>query len=154
MDLLKIFNTMARQPGGKWLFSRAVAAKAPYFQSIAPRMEELSATRAVARLRKRRSVTNHIGTVHAIAICNLAEFAAGVLAEVACPPTARWIPQSMSVEYLAKAGTDLRAQATFPADLDWAQAQTVPIPVDVQDTHGTTVFRAEIRMYCSPKRAA
>lgn len=64
---------MTRWPGGHWLFSRAVCLKAPYFASIAPRIENLAPHRYEASLRHRRRVSNHIGTVHAIALCNLAE---------------------------------------------------------------------------------
>lgn len=42
---------------------------------------------------KRRSVQNHIGTVHAIAMCNGLEMAMGGLAESTIPPSSkRWIP--------------------------------------------------------------
>ncbi len=151
MDVLKIYRALANKPAGKWLFSRAVAKKAPYFQTIAPKVVELTPERAVAVMANRRAVQNHIGTVHAIAMCNLAEFAGGLLTEVACPPTARWIPRGMQVEYLAKAETDLRGSATFPAGHDWSIAQTVTVPVEVVDAAGTVVFRARIDMYCSPK---
>lgn len=151
MNVLKIYRALADKPGGKWLFSRAVAQKAPYFKTISPKVEELNAQRAVARMAKRHAVQNHIGTVHAIAMCNLAEFTGGLLTEVACPPSARWIPQGMQVEYLAKAETDLVGTATFPDGHDWSVAQAVTVPVEVVDAAGTMVFRARIDMYCSPK---
>ena len=151
MDVLKLYRRMADKPGGKLLFSQAVARKAPFFITIAPRIIELDQTRSVVRIPKRRAITNHIGTVHAIAMCNLAEFAGGLLTEVACPPSARWIPKGMTVEYLAKAETDLIGTSVFPQDVDWAVAQEVPVPVEVRDLNDVLVFRAEIRMYCSPK---
>nr|MBV6628507.1 DUF4442 domain-containing protein [Oceanococcus sp. HetDA_MAG_MS8] len=154
MDLLALYARMSKVPGGKAAFSKMVALKAPYFRTVSPVLEELSAQQVRARLRKRWSVTNHIGTVHAIAMCNLAEFTGGLLTEVACPPSARWIPKGMQVEYLAKANTDLVGTAQFPADVDWSVAQTVAVPVEVCDREGTPVFRASIDMYCSPKPAA
>ena len=38
---LSMWNKMSAKPGGKWLFSKAIAAKAPYFRSINPRFVEL-----------------------------------------------------------------------------------------------------------------
>src|SRR3546814_14164479 len=72
-SVLDLYRRITRWPAGQWLFSRAVCFKAPYFANIRPRIELLEPGRCVASLRHRRAVTNHIGTVHAIALCNLAE---------------------------------------------------------------------------------
>ncbi len=53
--------------------------KAPYFRSIKPLFRELRPGYYEILLRKRRSVTNHIGSVHAIAMCNVSELAAGTM---------------------------------------------------------------------------
>ena len=50
---------------------------------------------------------NHIGTVHAIALCNGLEAAMGALAESTIPRDRRWIPKGMEVAYTAKATTDI-----------------------------------------------
>ena len=63
-------------------------------------------------MRKRRAVQNHIGTVHAIAMCNLAEIAAGTMTEISIPASMRWLPKGMQVEYLKKADSDVEAIAT------------------------------------------
>ncbi|MFO1426316.1 MAG: DUF4442 domain-containing protein [Steroidobacteraceae bacterium] len=60
---------------------------APYFASIAPLVEELRTGYCVASFAKRRAVENHIGTVHALAIGNLCELAAGMVTEVTIPNT-------------------------------------------------------------------
>lgn len=65
--------------------SQLVCWKAPYFASISPRIETLEPGRGVATIRHRRKVTNHIGTVHAIAPCNLAEFVGGLACTSASP---------------------------------------------------------------------
>ena len=62
---------------GKRAFSIAFAQKAPYFATIHPRVTELRPNYAEVVIPKRRSVQNHIGTVHAIALCNGLEGAAG-----------------------------------------------------------------------------
>ena len=103
MSVLSTYQNLARWPAGRWLFSRLVCWKAPYFSSIAPRIETLEPGRCIATLRHRRAVTNHIGTVHAIALCNLAEFTGGLACDATIPASMRWIPKGMAVAYLKKA---------------------------------------------------
>ena len=151
---LSMWNRFSRLPGGKALFSRAVSIKTPYFRSIAPQMIELRPGYCEARMRKRWSVTNHIGTVHAIAMCNLAEFCGGLLTEVSVPAdTHRWIPKGMTVEYIKKAETDLRAVSELPRDQAWPEALELPVTVNVTDAAGELVFRAVIRMWVTAKKA-
>src|SRR5258708_31192097 len=111
---LAAWRRFERWPFGKTLFSRLICWKAPYFASIRPRFEEFRPGFARVSMRQRRAGTNHIGTVHAIATCNLADIAAGTMTEASIPSTMRWLPKGMQVEYLRKAETDVEAVATFP----------------------------------------
>ena len=104
-----MWNKLKDKPLGKWLFTRVICWKAPYFSTIAPRFEELKPGYARVSLRKRRAVQNHIGTVHAIAACNLAELGAGTMMEASLPASMRWLPKGMTVQYLKKCETDLTA---------------------------------------------
>jgi len=148
---LAAWNRLERKPFGKTLFSRAICFKAPYFGSISPRFVELRPGFARVSMRKRRAVQNHIGTVHAIAMCNLAEIAAGTLTEISIPESMRWLPKGMAVEYLKKAETDVEATATLPP-VDAGAAREVPATVEVRDREGTVVCRAVITMWVSPRR--
>lgn len=141
---------MSRLPGGTRLFSAAVSLKAPYFATIRPLIETLEVGHIGVSMKKRRSVQNHIGTVHAIACCNLCEVAAGTLIEATLPTHLRWIPKGMTVRYLKKAETDL----TATIDIDPAALNTVGdviMPVKVTDRHGVVVVEADINMYVSQK---
>jgi acyl-coenzyme A thioesterase PaaI-like protein len=149
---LKAWKQLSGYPGGKWLFSKLLCLKAPYFGSIRPVFEVLEPGRCEVRVAKRRRVTNHLGTVHAIAMCNAAELAGGTMTEVSMPPTHRWIPKGMTVEYLRKAETDLRAVAALDPIPDFGEATELPVTVNVTDTRGETVFRAVITMWISPKK--
>ena len=150
--ILPLFRRLSSKPGGKWLFSRLVCLKAPYFASIAPRMELLEPGRAVATLRHRRAVTNHLGTVHAIALCNLAEFTGGLACDVSIPASMRWIPRGMMVEYLKKAVGSMRATATPAfAPRDAAEGYELPFDVVIENPQGEAVFKASIAMWVSPR---
>lgn len=153
MDVLKIWQNLHNKPGGKWAFSKALCLKAPYFSSIHPKVEILQPDLCQVSMKKTRQVQNHLGTVHAIAMCNMAELAGGTLTEVAVPATHRWIPKGMTVEYLQKATTDLTASATALAALDLSQPGPFPVEVNIHDQAGTLVFRAEIQMWVSPKKS-
>lgn len=150
---LNIWKRVTSFPGGKWIFSRLLCFKAPYFGSIRPRFEELRPEYCVVRIAKRRAVQNHLGTVHAIAMCNMAELAGGTMTEVTIPATHRWIPKGMTVEYLRKATTDLVAVATPESTPDWSVAGEYKVKVVVSDQQEKPVFQALITMWVSPKKA-
>ena len=139
------------KPMGKWLFARAVCWKAPYFSTIAPRFEELKPGYARVSLRKRRAVENHIGTIHAIAACNLAELGAGTMMEASLPASMRWLPKGMSVQYLKTCKTDLTAECTA-TDIVEGPARDVIVSVDMKDADGNLVVHADINMYVSPRK--
>ena len=105
-------------------------------------------------MKKRRAVLNHIGTVHAIAMCNLAELVAGTMTDASIPKTHRWIPKGMTVEYVAKARTDLRAVAELNPIPDITGAVELPVDVKVLDSAGNIVLKAEISMWVSPSRSS
>jgi acyl-coenzyme A thioesterase PaaI-like protein len=150
--LLRLYHRMQRWPAGQWLFSRAVCFKAPYFASIAPRITVLEPGRCEGSLRHRRAVSNHIGTVHAIALCNLAELVAGLMTDASLPPSMRWIPRGMEVEYLAKAVGTIHAVATPEAPLvQAAEAYALPVRVQARNSAGEAVFLARISMWVSPR---
>ena len=151
-SVLELYRRVTRWPAGPWLFSRAVCFKAPYFASIRPRIELLEPGRCVASLRHRRRVTNHLGTVHAIALCNLAELSGGLAIDASLPASMRWIPKGMTVEYLRKAVGTMRAVAT-PAQpaIEAGAGYELPVNVEVTNPSGEVVFRACIIMWLSPR---
>lgn len=151
--LLRLYRKFTRWPAGHWLFSRAVCFRAPYFGTISPRFTVLENGRCEAVIRDRRAVHNHIGTVHAIALCNLAELVGGVMTDASLPKGMRWIPKGMTVQYLKRAVGTQRAVATPTVPLVAADAgYDFPVNVDVFDPAGEKVFNALITMWVSPKR--
>lgn len=151
--VLKLWRTLSSKPGGAWLFSQAIARKAPYFTTVRPRFTVVEPGRTEVVSKKRRAVQNHIGTFHAIAICNLAEAAMGIAAEATLPASHRWLPKTMTVRYLRKADTDMRAVATIdPATVYGPAGFDLPVQVDVFDTAGEKVFDAVITIWVTAKK--
>ena len=126
-------------------FSKLVTQVAPYFSTIDPEFVELRPGYAEVLLRNQKKVHNHIGTIHAIAMCNAAELVGGTMTDASIPKGARWIPQAMSVKYLAKAKTDLRVVAEGEG-IDFSQPGEIIVPVAAYDSEGTKCFTADITM--------
>jgi acyl-coenzyme A thioesterase PaaI-like protein len=150
---LKLYERLATKPLGRWLFAEIICLNAPYFGTIAPRFNELRPGFCQVSMRKRRGVLNHIGTVHALAVGNLCELAAGMVMEATLPPDMRWIPRGMTIEYLGKAKTDVTASARLDKT-EWLEGENVGVPVTAVDKEGTEVVRAVITMYVSRKKPA
>jgi acyl-coenzyme A thioesterase PaaI-like protein len=100
-------------------------------------------------MRRRRSIENHLGAIHALALGNLCELAAGMVTEVTTPPGTRWIPRGMTIEYLRKAESEVSATARLDKS-EWLLSGTVAVPVSVADKNGNEVVRAVITMHVSP----
>jgi acyl-coenzyme A thioesterase PaaI-like protein len=151
--LLALYGKISRWPCGHWLFSKAVCFKAPYFGSISPIITRLENSRCEAVIKDRRAVHNHIGTVHAIALCNLAELCAGVMTDASLPKDMRWIPKGMTVSYLKRAKGRMHATATLMIPIISSDTgYDLPVNVDILDSTGDKVFHAEIRMWMSPRK--
>ena len=150
--VLGLYRKVTSLPCGVAIISWLITFKAPYFRSIKPRITRLEKGHCEVRIKKRWRVTNHIGTVHAIAMCNMAELSGGLMTDATIPGSMRWIPKGMTVEYLKKAETDLVATATPLAEPEEGKSMDYPVRVSVTDTAGQEVFRANITMYLSPKR--
>ncbi|MDB6446896.1 MULTISPECIES: hotdog fold domain-containing protein [Pseudomonas] len=137
---LSMFNSV-----GPAAFSQLACQMAPYFSTIAPEISELSQGHAVVNVPFRKEITNHLGSVHAIALCNAAELAGGMMTDASIPSGARWIPKGMTVQYLAKAKSDVRAVADGNG-IDWETAGDKIVPVDIFDEGNVKVFTAKITM--------
>lgn len=148
----RMWKRLAERPGGTRLFSAAAMVRVPYFASIAPHVVRMEPGFAEVTVPKWFFVYNHLRTVHAIASCNAAEVAMGMLMEATVPSSHRWIPKAMNVQYLEKATTSLRAQARldppeFPSITDGIE---LVVPVSVIDRAGIEVVHADITTWVTP----
>ncbi|MGO1397126.1 MAG: hotdog fold domain-containing protein [Brevibacterium yomogidense] len=149
----RAYGRLKEVPLGHRIFGTAVTLKAPYFRTIRPRFVSLEPGRGEVKMFDRWAVRNHIGTVHAIACCNLAELVAGTTLDISLPDSHRWIPKGMSVAYLKKAKGELTGVATVE-DLSAIaddEAREVIVNVDITDRSSTVVVHADITMWISPK---
>jgi len=137
---------------GTRVFSFAFSQKAPYFGSIRPRFTVIEPNRAELVIPDRRRVHNHLGTVHAIALCNGLEAAMGALAEATIPATRRWIPKGMTVSYTAKAIGDITCIAETDAAQWTGDDPDLPVRVRGVAADGTVVVEGVINLWVTEKQ--
>ena len=149
-----LYQRFLRYPKGKQLFSLVYARVAPYFWTVRPQVREVRPHHAELTIKNRKAVHNHIGTLHAIAVCNGLEAAMGLVAEATCPDHQRWLPRGLQVEYLAKSTTDLLCVAETSAE-DWDKPAPFDLDVRVKAvrTDGVVAVQGIIPIYVTDKPA-
>lgn len=153
MDITPTYRSWLKLPRntlGSLLFSAGMCVRVPYFATILPRVTVLEPGHCEVRAPKWWGVHNHLGTFHAIAACNIAETAMGMLAEATVPTTHRWIPKAMTTQYLTKAETGLRAVARLGEIPDFdtiTDGTDLTVPVRILDRDDVEVVHADITIW-------
>ncbi len=150
-SILQRYESMSRYPGGKILFAKIVGWTAPFFAKIKPRFIDLRPAFCQTQIDDRRGVRNHLGTINAGALCSLAEMTGGLALDTVVPKNMRWIPKTMTVQYVAKATGTITATSEFATDI--VRTGDVVIPIVVRNASDNVVFTADITFYVSEKRA-
>lgn len=123
----------------------------PYSGSIRPRIRVLEPGHAEVEIPDRRSNRQHLGSVHAIALMNLAEMTSGLAMLAGLPPTVRGIVTTLSMTYHKKARGTIRAVArvevpAVSADCDF------DVTAKCFDPAGTLVATGNVRWRLGPIR--
>ena len=147
--LRDVYARLSPIPGGKGLFSRMIGFMAPYTGTIGARVEELKPGYSRIRMRDRRRVRNHLRSVHAMALCNLAEVSTGLALLFGLPDGSRGILTGFSIRYLKKARGTLTATCRCdPPDTNERQEYEVRGEITNQD--GVVVAEATAHWLIGP----
>ncbi|MGF1465067.1 MAG: hotdog fold domain-containing protein [Sandaracinaceae bacterium] len=138
-------------PGGTRLFSRMVGLMAPYTGTIGAHVVELRRGYARVTLRDRRAVRNHLRSVHAVALVNLAELCGNVAVAYTLPDDARFIVAGLSIDYLKKARGTVTAESHCPLFAS-AEREEHAIEVVLRDAGGDDVAKAVLKTLVGPKK--
>lgn len=139
---LRVFRLLSRFPFGKFIYSKLVNYYAPYTGTIRAIVTNLIPGLCITEMKDRRSIQNHLRTVHAIALCNLCEMTMGLMVDATIPSHLRWIPRGMNVQYVKKARGKLSGRSWI--DPDAFSPGDIFIPVEICDMSGDIVVRADI----------
>ena len=141
---LRVFRRLSRFPFGKLVYSKLVNYYAPYTGTIRAVVTNLIPGLCTTEMKDRRSIQNHLRTVHAIALCNLCEMTMGLMVDATIPSHLRWIPRGMNVQYVKKARGKLSGRSWI--DPESFTSGDLSIPVEIQDMSGDIVVRADITL--------
>jgi uncharacterized protein (TIGR00369 family) len=137
-------------PGGRVLFSRLAGRFAPYTGSINATIVELRPGFAQVVMPDRRAVRNHLQSVHAAALANLAECAGNMALAYSLPDDARFIVTGLEIEYTKKARGPITALAECQVPGSSARAE-YPISISLRDGSGEEVARVLLHSLVGPK---
>lgn len=142
--LLSLWKTLSPLPGGQWLFARIFAWTVPYSGSVGPRIRLLEPGHARVEIPDRRSNRQHLGSVHAIALMNVAEMASGLAMMSGLPDGVRGIVTNLSIDYFKKARGTITAvsRVTIPTV---TTDQEFDVISECLDREGAVVARATVR---------
>jgi acyl-coenzyme A thioesterase PaaI-like protein len=151
--LRRAWDSLAQVPGGRHVFSRMVGLAAPYTGSIGAQVEEVGQGYARVHLEDRRAVRQHLGSVHAIALCNLAELCGNLAVAYSLPDGMRFIVAGLAIDYKKKARGRITATAEIEVPQGVAKAD-LEVPVILRDAGGDEVARATLKTRIGPVKAA
>jgi acyl-coenzyme A thioesterase PaaI-like protein len=148
-----MWRRLSPLPGGRWLFSKMLGWMAPYTGTMGAVIQDLGPGYSRWTLRDRRRVRNHLNSIHAVALANLAEVASGTAMLAGLPAGTRGIVRSLSIEYLKKARGTLTAECrcsppAVNAETDYTVTATIT------DGSGQTVATASVVWLLAPARDA
>ncbi len=142
--LLRLWRRLSPLPGGRWLFARIFGFMVPYSGSVRPRFLVLEPGNVQIEIPDRRSNRQHLGSVHAIALLNVAEQASGLALLTGLPQGVRGIVTGISMQYLKKARGTIRAVSSVTAPAVTADTE-FDVIAECLDPSGAVVARATVR---------
>jgi acyl-coenzyme A thioesterase PaaI-like protein len=152
-DLRRRWRRLSGLPGGPWLFSRILGRVVPYTGTLGACIDVLEPGYCRVLLQDRRHVRNHLHSVHAMALANLAEMATGLALMNSLPDQARGILTGFHMEYLRKARGQLRAECRCEIPLDNRERE-YELGGEIHDAGGELVARCRARWLVGPEPRA
>lgn len=141
--VMQRWNRARHSTFGRWLFSRAVGRFAPYTGTIGARIQELESGRSLVTMLDKKSVRNHLKSIHAVALTNLVELSGSLAIIAAMHPDTRMIPIRLESEFIKKArGTVAATGSCSPPEIGFEGE--LSSSVVICDDAGEVVVRGRV----------
>src|SRR5262245_47751314 len=137
-------------PGGSRVFDRLLGLAIPYTGALGAEVVSLAPGHARVRLRDRRGVRNHLNSIHAIALANLAELTGNLALIYTLPADGRFIVTGLEIDYLKKARGEILAECRCEP-LTSSEKREYLLQIELADTQGNVVARARLKTLVSPR---
>lgn len=151
--MLPSWQKLSRLPAGRWIFSRLVGVVIPYTGSVRADVLSLAPGHAIVGMKDRRRVRNHLNSVHAIALANLAEYTTGLATLSGMPEDARAILVGLNIRYESKARGLITAECTAPVPTSNERCD-YHVSVVLTDSSGVTVATADAHWLVGPVKTS
>lgn len=151
-EMRAAWDHFRRLPFGDRLFSWALGRMVPYSGSIGAVVRDLSPGHARVELADRRKVRNHLASIHAVALMNLAELSTGLALNTGLPDDARGILVRLTIEYVKKARGTLTSECSVEAPKT-NERREVEVEAVIRDASGDVVAKAAARWLVGPSEA-
>lgn len=150
--ILNIWNKLSKIPFGKLLFSCGLKLYVPYTGTINPKVESLAPGHAQIKMKDRRRIRNHLGSVHAIALMNIGECATGLAVMTLAGANLRAIIKHLEIDYIKKARGELTCTSTLDANFDGLVENKLFIAESkISNTAGEVVATVKAHWIVGPK---
>ncbi len=125
----------------------------PYTGSMGAVVKIIRPGESQIQLKERRKVRNHLQSVHAIALANLAEFAGNLALVSAMPDDARFIVKNFSIDYIKKARGIITAECSCPT-LESNEKSEQHLQIYLKNQDGDIVTTAQMISVVGPKQSS
>lgn len=109
------WELVCQHPEMREAFNRSLSQLVPYSGTIEPNVQELAVGHCRVSMPDRPGVRNHLNSIHAIALANLAELASGLTILYSAPEACRSIIIGFEIRYLKKARGTITAECRWEA---------------------------------------
>lgn len=141
-DMLGYWKKFSGSGIGRKAFSAALGIFVPYASSVHPEIMELERGKCIVRIRDRRSIRNHLQSVHAMALAHASELVTGLATMSLIDKKQRAILTEFNIKYIKKARGILSCVAVIPPETVPEGEGVLNVEAEIFDSAGDCVTKA------------
>lgn len=152
ISLKKVWDKSHDIPKGKEMVAKIIGVLAPYTGTLNLKIRTLTDKQCIVVLKDRRTLRNHLSSIHAAALMNFSESASGLLLNYSIPESHRSILVKFEIEYLKKARGTLTAECSLPKAITFDGEEKIVLQSLVKNEQGDVVSKSHAHWLVRPKK--